>query len=405
MRTREYFKEVMSTYANENYRASIVLLYTTVVYDLFVKLQELESTYEDKHAVRILEEIKKDKDNEFSSKWEWALIEKLNKDTEIINKSTYIELDHLKKIRNLCAHPALNEDLELYNPDKYLVMSFIQTLYVEVLTKPPIFINNIVHMMASDLDGKYDLYKSNIRELENYLDGKYFSKMSLSMKKSVMMAFWKFSFTESASDDTNRKWKSNRSINRHVVRILLENNWEYLKDFLLEKEQKNELTFLEERNSWQFENMLILISVIPELYNIFNSPRKHIIQQGVEKLDKEYYVFSWFLSENMIEHIDKLISREEFYFSNYSHIYHLGSICSDLGYRDKYHEYIIEIYGNSKNFNQADACFDTLIEPELTSFSPSSIEKIIKYTDENYQINGRGMHWESYDKVISQLDN
>lgn len=36
---RAYFEEILQTYYSKNYRATIVLLYSFVIYDLYIKLQ------------------------------------------------------------------------------------------------------------------------------------------------------------------------------------------------------------------------------------------------------------------------------------------------------------------------------------------------------------------------------
>lgn len=39
--SRSYFKEILQSYYSQNYRATIVLLYSFVIYDLFMKLQTM----------------------------------------------------------------------------------------------------------------------------------------------------------------------------------------------------------------------------------------------------------------------------------------------------------------------------------------------------------------------------
>ena len=36
--SRNYFKEILQSYYSQNYRATIVLLYSFVIYDLFIKI-------------------------------------------------------------------------------------------------------------------------------------------------------------------------------------------------------------------------------------------------------------------------------------------------------------------------------------------------------------------------------
>ena len=39
--SRNYFKEILQSYYSQNYRATVVLLYSFVIYDLFIKLQKV----------------------------------------------------------------------------------------------------------------------------------------------------------------------------------------------------------------------------------------------------------------------------------------------------------------------------------------------------------------------------
>lgn len=58
-KTKEYLKEVVSCYRNGNYRASVVVLYTTVVFDLIQKIIVLKDIYNDKNAEKIYTEVEK----------------------------------------------------------------------------------------------------------------------------------------------------------------------------------------------------------------------------------------------------------------------------------------------------------------------------------------------------------
>ena len=70
---REYFKEVVSSYSNENYRSAIVMLYSISICDILFKLQELKDMYNDFMVSKILkkvEDLRNNKDCLSKSKWE-----------------------------------------------------------------------------------------------------------------------------------------------------------------------------------------------------------------------------------------------------------------------------------------------------------------------------------------------
>ena len=74
-KTKEYFKEVISSYANGNYRSAIVMLYIVTVTDLMYKLQELDELYNDSTARKILADLEKNRTSK--SSWENTLIDKI----------------------------------------------------------------------------------------------------------------------------------------------------------------------------------------------------------------------------------------------------------------------------------------------------------------------------------------
>ena len=97
---RLYFREVISSYNNENFRSAIVMLYSTVISDLIIKLQALRDTDGDKKATRILSEIeskrisKSQNGIQYDSSWEREIVTKIAKDTELIESHVKIKIDH-----------------------------------------------------------------------------------------------------------------------------------------------------------------------------------------------------------------------------------------------------------------------------------------------------------------------
>lgn len=63
-KTREYFKEVVSSYSNENYRSAIVMLYSISICDILFKLQELKDMYNDSMAAKILKKVEDLRNNQ-----------------------------------------------------------------------------------------------------------------------------------------------------------------------------------------------------------------------------------------------------------------------------------------------------------------------------------------------------
>ena len=150
-KTREYFKEVISSYASGNYRSATVMLYSVVICDILLKLQELKDMYDDTTATAILKEVEKEqKESKSKSSWEKSLLDKVRDKTKLIDLKTYSDISHLYDDRNFSAHPATNENFELYSPSQEVVIAHIKNMLNEILIKPPIFIKNIVDMLTDD---------------------------------------------------------------------------------------------------------------------------------------------------------------------------------------------------------------------------------------------------------------
>jgi hypothetical protein len=56
-KTKEYYREVLSSYNNGNYRSAVVMLWSVAVCDVVYKLQSLIDIYDDASAKKILGEI------------------------------------------------------------------------------------------------------------------------------------------------------------------------------------------------------------------------------------------------------------------------------------------------------------------------------------------------------------
>ena len=147
-KTREYFKEVVSSYANGNYRSAIVMLYSVCLCDLLFKLEELKDMYSDSTAKGILCDIERNKTNSASkSSWEKELVDKIKDQTKLLDLEAYTNLNNLYGYRNLSAHPVLNGELNLISPPKEVVAAYIRVSLDTILLKPAIFIKDIIDVM------------------------------------------------------------------------------------------------------------------------------------------------------------------------------------------------------------------------------------------------------------------
>lgn len=379
-KTREYFQEVLSSYASGNYRSAVVMLYSVAVCDILFKLQELSDMYNDNVAKQILkdvESIRKDDSDKSKSQWEKDLVKKVYEKTELLNRESYTNLLHLQDYRNFSAHPALNDNYELISPSKETTIACITNTLKDVLVKPPVFIKQVVGMLTDDLKDKIEIYRNNRKELEAFLNNRYYRKMNQTMRISTFRALWKFCFILSEDEDCI----NNRQINRIALEILL-------KDLslipLVESEIKsNELYYTVAFDDDCVRHLIVLLAKYPSLYIPLSVDTKLKLDSQIDK-DSEFRIISWFKYTSLQEHIAYLEKKTL-------------SLNRDfiLVAQDKYKtenefplllDYFIALYGRSNFFDTANSRFDILIEPNLSAMTRDQVINLIEVSNNNNQI-------------------
>lgn len=296
--------EVVSSYNNGNYRAAVVVLYTTVIYDLLQKLVALKEVYNDEGAKKILDSIKKEqKSNSQRSEWENTLIEKIYSETKIISAVEKEELLYLKKERNYAAHPIINlddinEQLELKIITKETAKDMIRKAFEIVFLKDAILAKNIFEDFLADLNEFYARVK--IDGLEKYLNTKYFCRMTQERKDSLFRSMWKIVFLIN-NDDCNQNRASNYyglfflyNENKNHYRELIKNDEDYyFNKFEIETIESWSGISSKEIELYSIVNFNWMSRIIyfvnflkyfPEIYKDLNDYAKNILEQSINHM-------------------------------------------------------------------------------------------------------------------------
>lgn len=187
--SRNYFKEILQSYYSQNYRATIVLLYSFVIYDLFIKLQTMADEGDSK-AKNKLDEIKDmiNSDEKYS-KVENEIIEFFKKNCSLYFERFIEDIDYLKTCRNKCAHLKVNDN-SLYVPNDYHAKMMICSMYDHVLSVKAPFIMDLFSIVQPEIE-EYTTKIPSISEngldesIENSINDKYLNRMTYdSLKKS-----------------------------------------------------------------------------------------------------------------------------------------------------------------------------------------------------------------------------
>lgn len=392
-KTKEYFEEVLSSYASGNYRSAIVMLYSIAICDILFKLQELKDMFNDSVADGILQEVDKmrnDHDNKSKSRWEKELLDNVFKKTKLLDLEAYTNLNHLYDHRNFSAHPALNENYELIMPSKETTIAHIKNTLNNILIKPPIFIKNIVDTLTEDLKDKGEIYRERYEELSVYLNNRYYGKMPESMKLTTLKAFWKFCFCSPENEDC----MSNLRINRMALEALIDSfpkeAYAYIKD--------NGHLFSVSVNKKCTLCLVLMLSRHPDIYNILSSETKLQVDSMIEE-NTSAKLISWFKFTTPKEHIQSLQNEKQIN-SHMKPVELLIRHYDEIGEISLLIDYFINYYGESGNYDTADLRFKVEIQPFISKMTETQIIKLIEVTENNRQIYDRGAAYRTNGEIV-----
>ena len=405
-KTKEYLEEVVSCYRNGNYRASVVVLYTTLIFDLMQKIITLKDVYNEEKAKNIYEKIKKDQmDKPSDPKWETYLVNEICQQMHIISPVEKEELEHLKKERNYAAHPIVSEseELTLKPIRKETAGDLIRKAFEIVFLRDAILGRRDIN---EKIVGDLKEYYSRVGEtgFKNYVDNKYLNRMTQARKNELFMFLWQAVFIWDNDNATRDRDSSLLGLiymyngDRKGYQKIIKDN----EDKLLNKIQVetfaswyNSLGYNEKNLTYDdfiavyenFKRSSRIISLIkfiesnPNIYYCLNEYCINAVSSSVQQmykgwknagfLDMEQFLLestAVFLKNDIDTHF-KEISKKSFeyvtYVDNSIHYYLLGEenlklILNQVEYRgqiDIFKEFLIDYCCSVKSFYEAELCF------------------------------------------------
>lgn len=374
--TKEYFREIMSSYANGNYRSATVMLYSVAVCDIMLKLKELKDMYNDSVANCILEEIDKTRaDASSKSRWEWDLIDKVYKKTSLLSLEAYTHIRHLYDDRNFSAHPSLNENYELVSPSQETTIANIKNILCDILVKPPIFIKNVISLLTDDLQERKETFYQNYDVMRNYLNNRYFSKMSDSMKIATFKALWKFCFRSPENEDC----MNNLAINRGALQVLTQGMQKDIINQMIAAPQICDASDTKEC----ITNLIKYLACFPILYSHMQDHVKSSINRVITE-NPELKAYAWFMYPSLKDHIAALENDDSIELSEKT-AKTLELCYFPAGCKDMLLSFYVTYYGKSRSYDSANQRF-SILKKHLNDLSASQLVSLIALTDANNQI-------------------
>ena len=392
-RTKSYFDEVLSCYYSGNYRSAVVMLYATAICDLIYKLNDLVATYNDTGAQQILTDVTNMQTSNLTSPaWELALPNLCWKNNKIIDGVDYSNFEALQKLRNLCAHPVLTGNQELYQPNKESVLGHIMNMLTGFLTKPAFIKKDMFMMMLNDISVNKP-YLIQEKDLENYLNVKYLNKVNnIEAEYFFFKSLWKFVFQ---LDD--QPCKENREINyRTLIYLFSRHSDSFLDLFDKEKEYFGKHIFIGKSN--RIKLLIQTFNIYPKLFEKLGNDIKITVNNYIDT-DQSLKAMSLYRSDDCYKYaITELAPTSEIglYVSQFLRENRGPAFSLD---------YNIRLFANSDCFDTADRRFDWFIQPHIDEFTETQLVQIVDCIQHNGQIFARRRakqdNTEIYNKLIA----
>ena len=403
-----YFKEILQTYYSQNYRASVVLLYSFVIYDLFIKMQQMGEEGDHKASQKVLEINQMIENDEKYSKVEVEIISYF-KD----NYSTYFakfiqDIEYLKNCRNNSAHLKV-DDNSLYIPKDYQVKMLICSMYDNLFSVDAPFITDLFSIVQNDVEW----YTSNYYEIREEITGeeiikklsnKYFRRMTKNSLKKSYKTFAKIMFKskdENAIDNVTGLFVFIYSMTDYLLKsgqhqLFLEkiidiNQYLDIENLIASDSRKNYLITL-------ILNFEVLLNQVKENQKIFN-----YLSDCVLSSSEGLVYYNKFFPESSKTGYD-YFKENKVKWSCYE-IYGLYNSLEKFDNFDlnEYTEIMIDRVSNYNGFGEADYFTSFFIE-HFDDLSEDVIKEIIKKYNVNTQCYRRSRHKKDADEIQRKLE-
>ncbi|MDZ7854183.1 MAG: hypothetical protein U5L98_16495 [Halomonas sp.] len=378
-RTKEYFREVVSSYQQGNWRSATVMLWSVAVCDIIYKLQYLRDISGDEIGKEILDEIERLQEaNARSSEWEGRLIDEIEERTRLLDLADLDHLKYLQRQRHLAAHPVLSGNSELHQPNKDSVRALIRNTLDGLLTKPPIYTNRVFNALVEDLAESKSVLVTD-EKLRSYIESKYLSRADLKLEIGLIRSLWKLVF-RLQNDDCD----AHREINYRAIKLLVGRNPSDVRDAVASESDY----YSHIAQEGEPARLLIrLLSQHPSLYDCLNDAAKVIVEH-VAEIDADARIFAWFLNGSLQDHSEKLIewigSDEHPGLSN-EVVVSLQNISDSAEWKKQVYAIFNSYYGGSWSYDEADERFSVAISPFLSKYDAKDIEDLLSMIDGNSQ--------------------
>ena len=392
-RSTEGMKEVLSCFYSGNLRSAVVMLYSIAVSDLYYKICDLVSIYNDSGAKLIKDFVDKEwNEHPKSPAWESEMPRMCWERNKVLRNDSYTHFCHLQDERNLCAHPVITSN-DLYRPSFATVQGLIFDMLNGIICKPSFLSNELVDKFTNDIEKASQVFPDK-NSLQDYITSKYLEKIDNEREEyDLFRKLWKFVFKK-----TDDKSKANREANQSILCLLYERNQHYF-----DQQIKQEEAYYGESvalNDWACTKAFIIFA--NEHLSVLNAMPLDFqlkLKQLVDSL-ADLKAIAFCLSDDILQHaknIDKTIGSTV---ASYIFCFLTNNVSRAAAI-----EFVIDLYAHSNSYDLADDYYDNLIASILSEMTESQLVLLIENSDRNSQIYDRRKFYSSKLAITKAMVN
>lgn len=251
-------EEVWQCFMNGLYRQTVISTYTSLIYDLLMKVEYLSAAEEDSDATETLRLIKEKRElDPHSSVWENILLEECFNKIGILNHQEIEEISTIKKYRNLAAHPSFiwdNQEITnilIKDIRRETALLCIRYAYDASFSKTPQTSKFEFEYFISELNNLYESY--TIDSLKSVIKNRFITKLNNKALIKFIKSLWMICFKVD-----NEECRKNRLANCRILQIFIDEKPELL-TFIIENQDYffNKLSFNIEKLNYSDSSELI----------------------------------------------------------------------------------------------------------------------------------------------------
>ncbi|WP_087544408.1 hypothetical protein [Acinetobacter sp. WCHA29] len=366
-KAKSYIREAVACYKAGAFRSAIVSTWIAVSFDILDKLKEL-SLAGDKEAERQIESFDKARrigDVTNSLKFEREILVVCRDKLELISHVEFIDLNRLQEDRNRCAHPSMASDGEVFNPSAELARMHIRSAVEHLLQYPPAQGKYALDSLTSEVESEY--FPTDVKKAVVAFESSPLNKARDSLIRNFTIVLLKKLIND--AKDYKEIYRISTALN--AIEVI---HRELYRKILTEKLSSIVRSLAVEK----LDRVIPLIRHVEDSWSYLEADIRQKIQTYVENLPKEE-----------IENIDiflsiqglKSFAEKRLKKATRTELDEAIFFVIPLQVSDR----IIELYSESRNFDQANNFASTVIR-YATDYSKEQIQKIISVCGDNDQI-------------------